>query len=243
MKLAQLKNSIIVLLFLPLLALAAVPVDNFDSYATGNLDGLNGGTSWSEAWGDTTGICSTWYDVVSTPVQGGTRAAHTATSGGECGRGFTADSTENQAYGLYLRAASTASGLVSVWQTGATGIARIVLTTGGQIAVINNLTADNLQAYSADTWYKVDIRITSFAGKTFQARVDDGSWTADKTFYNNNAATSLSLFWSSGQSTVDSYFDTIGPPAAAAADDIQYESGSFFQLLWNFLFNNVYAHE
>src|SRR3989338_7079804 len=84
-----------------------VIVKPLNSYSDGvYIDGLNGGTGWTEAWGDTSGICSTWYTVDSAVTQGSSlRSMKTVISGGQCGRKFTADSTENQIYTVYMRQA------------------------------------------------------------------------------------------------------------------------------------------
>ena len=83
------------MLLFPHYSFAAVPEENFNSYSDGvYIDGLNGGTGWTEAWGDTSGICSTWYTVDSAVTQGSSlRSMKTVISGGQCGRKFTADST------------------------------------------------------------------------------------------------------------------------------------------------------
>ena len=121
-----------------------------------------------------------------------------------------------------MRQAVTNEGGGFVWRTAtiATNIVYILLNDNGQISAYNNLVVDNLQAYSANIWYKLDIKITSFTNKTYQVRVDDGSWSADKTFYNNNAAANLDGLFITQGGTGAKYWDTIGPAAESEGGDV-----------------------
>lgn len=166
----------------------AFPNDDFESYATGDLNTLNGGTGWSEAWGATNG-CNVAFDVVSTPVQNpptGTRAVG-ITSGSDvtCFRKFTANTTANQEVSFYTRSNSTTLHTLT-WFYGNTGQAQLLyyMRSNGQHSSYVNTTLTDLGAYSVDTFYRIRIKVVAYSPtETYQIQIEAGGYSADKAMY------------------------------------------------------------
>src|SRR3990167_2363039 len=82
----------------------AIPIDNIESYSTGDLNTGNGGTGWTEAWG-ATDACNAVFDVQNSVAYTGSKAILANGGAVSCGRHFTADSTEDVVHTLYWRVA------------------------------------------------------------------------------------------------------------------------------------------
>ena len=225
--------------------------DGFDTYIAGNdVQDNNGGSNWSESWG-TTNVCNAVYDTSSAQSVEGGQSMSTGDGTGSCGRFFAEDTTENQIYTFFTRAAQTNVRMDINWQTTAQ-IVQLGMGNDGQMRAINNAVWDNLGAYSANTWYRFDSQVTGFVGKTFQAGFCDETASADcvpsmsanKTFANNSAATGLTNWTVDGVGSTF-FIDEIGGKfvdavAAPPAPNNKYVPG-FMGYLWNTLIQKVYA--
>ena len=209
---------------------AAGPTHSFETCSTGDLTDCGGGSGWVTAdWG-VSGCDIGVFDVVSTPVKDGSRGIGITSNGGfACDRDFTAI-TDDTIVTVFARAAQSTNDLVVQTTTTTSAIERCLVGGFTSIRCANNLTLDSIVSFSIDTWYKIDVKVTSFVGKTWQVQIDDGGFSADKTFYNNNAATQIDRYFieESGTSKLF-YVDELGG-IAAVADVNLYESGSFFNL-------------
>lgn len=222
--------------------------DDFESCSTGDLDGCNGGTGWSEAWGAVTGcLGGDKFTVVSTPVFAGSRAmkwnsVDGGVGSGDCVRAFTAISTNDSTVTWEHRTAQTNAALNWYFRDDADNVVvygRISHNTN-DIYSINNATLDSVGTYVVDTWYTHDIKITSFANKTYQFQLDGGGYSADKTFEGNDASANIENFFTtvaSGGEDKFVFFDDFGPVAAAGgepdddSDDTWYFNSAFEWLI------------
>lgn len=201
-------------------AYSAVPIDSLESCAVTDLASCNGGTNWSGAWGNVDACNTTDFVVVSTPVQGGSRAAkHNYSADVACTRGFTAESTNDVVFTFYIRQdGTTGSRTMAYNKTGSAAAA--MRNSSTNLQALNIGTWDTVATFAADTWYQIDIKITSFTSYTWQIQIDGGGYSANKGFNTNN--TSVDDFGQIGTGAAGGnfYWDTIGPgadPPPAAA--------------------------
>lgn len=204
---------------------AAFPTEGFEEYSDGDLNGEAGGTGWDSAWG-VFGACSTAVDVQGTVVQAGSKAVRTIqTSGGgdkACIRGVT-NSTDGTVFSFYVRstAASGRAGLDTQIAGPNDGVL-FELRATGQMAVTNNATLTNLQNYSANTWYHVEL-LHNYSTETFEVRIDGFSWIGPFTMtsaasLDHTAGTKGVRFVARDNNNYTYYFDSISETTVATTD-------------------------
>lgn len=218
----------IAILLLPLISWAAFPTDDYESYSAGaGLNGLNGGSGWSGAYSG----CDAGTTVVSSPTLEGTRAAN-ATVDNDCLRNYPAQSADGQIFHFRVRAAETNA--LHQWYiiNQANTVAYIIfqLRSNGQIGVYNNTTITNIQAYSADTNYQIEIEFTP-SNETFRIRIDGGSWNGpyngyDYTVQDHTQGTKQFNFSSEAGT---SYWDDIKDTTPATAKPITPDDAIFWE--------------
>ena len=214
------------------------PTESFQDYDIGGLNTLNGGSGWSAPWGSAV-TCGVAYGVVSSPVFSGTRGGDILQEAPGAGyRAFNSVSDTTSIFQMYVRQETggvqpqTQVNLNSANNdTGTSYVTAFQFNTGSdQIQVRDNATWVNLSAFSRDTWYKVNERISSFAGKTYRinfcnATADPAcspSLATDYTFYSNNTATELLALGfiqanGCGGCGIDFYVDDISDAAPVTA--------------------------
>ena len=105
--------------------------------------------------------------------------------------------------------------------------------------ILNNLTSVNYADYEATHWYKVELKVTSFAGKTWQVAFDGGAFSGNYTFFNNTAASDVDNFYTDSANNVGNantfYIDDIGSGTTCpvAGPSIEFHDSTWFQILWN----------
>lgn len=190
--------------------MAWTATEDFESYTIGNnFAGGTGGSNWTGAWTDRGG--STWtVETGPTGAEGTKSARCIATSNNtNYSRDYTAISegsaswqmrlsttTPNADQGVFL--GTTVSGKMFV-RFGSTG--NIEMYDGDLVGWAS------IQAYSADTWYRIDVEFDA-AGQPnkYRVRVDSGTWTAWTTVYGStyetverltmeNSSTNAHTFW------------------------------------------------
>lgn len=156
----------------------------FNSYSDGDLNTLNGGTGWSAAWSADTSV-----DVQGTTVFEGAKAI-TGTDNAGTGVSKRVATTAASSGTLYfsVRLPQTTVDFDCAMQEGdANTRFAIKFSNGGQIQLYDNDVAGyvNIQAYSANTWYRVGINWdTGVQANKYRVNVDNGSFTAYKTVVN-----------------------------------------------------------
>jgi len=209
--------------------------ENFDSYSDGDLNTLNSGTGFTGAWGNFIG-CNTNYDIQGGTTQGGsTKAVQIISSAGgdrNCGRGLT-DITTSEILTSYFYAGQTNQlAKIRYDMTGGDEAISINIRQTGQIAVYNDTTLTNLQAYSSGQWYKIEVT-PNFATEQFTIEIDDVSY-GPYDFYLKGTYTYTKidsiLFQAKDTGTGTYYFDTLEPAAGGgggtAADQTFLDVGS-----------------
>jgi len=164
-------------------AYAVFPSDNFESYGTGDLNGGAGGTGWSANW-----VCGTDFDVVSTPVQSGSRAVQTVATANDhtCRRTFTANSTNDQVFSLYQqRSASAADNWNGALDDSALTVHTIwQFATDNNIKIYNNLTLTNVGTFiDGGAFQKIELKI-NYTNDTNAIAIDGGAFSTAYTMYN-----------------------------------------------------------
>lgn len=191
-------------------------IDNFESYSVAALTGNNGGSGFSGAWSG-----SSNFTVVSSPVNTGTRAVgNTSHAVSSIDRPFT---TAGDGILYFSIQASTAalsgdSAGVILRNSGVSIIAISLIVNAGQIAFFNGASWQNIQAFSANTWYRIGVQWdgTNHAD-TARFNVDGGAFTA----YTGVSASfttldTIRLQYGTTQ-TVSMYWDDISNVYAPAA--------------------------
>lgn len=205
--------------------------DNFDSYATGqNLDSDNGGSDWSAAW---------------VQVSGGTMTVETAPAGGQGGNAVSSvTATADTKYSRLMSGISAGSvsfrmrititdpndfvGVV-LRLADETGLMFVKFGSTGNIEAFDNSAGSyqTIAAYSADTWYTIDIEFDDAAQPDdYRVRVDGGAWS-NWFEVNGGTYTNVERFALDDSATnAHSFFLDDIKPTVAPADKLI--AGSFF---------------
>jgi hypothetical protein len=196
---------------------------NFESLNTGDLTGQD---SWSGA---------VQYDVASDVAKAavGTQYVQRASGGTwpEINRVITA--VTDGAMEIYVFSGDGTAGAYQSFDLRKTTTIAVRVNVG-QIGSGQNITWENGAnspfSVSTNRWYKIRITYDTGTDK-YSIHIDDVEKETNVAFSNNVAEIDSLLLWGTTPSG-DQRVDDIGPfSAAAAADDIIHESGSFFQLL------------
>jgi hypothetical protein len=161
----------------------SIPIDihdDFDSYSNGNVSGNNGGTGeWSSAWANfLTG--SAWQVQDSTVLQG-TKSIASGSANETNGVERDFSDSETGIVSALMRRESNSSGTgFFALLDGTTLVARVQFNASGNITVRNNTTEDFVQAYSADTTYRITFDL-DLPNDQYRIKIDQGSWTDWKT--------------------------------------------------------------
>jgi len=166
----------------------AVGVDNFDSYSTGDLHGGSGGSGWSGNWDG-----SVDFDVTTTNPQQGANAVTIASSINDrrINRTFTGVSTGIQSFRMRIAGTNGFGdcGHNDGANTNAAQRTAVRFNASGNIIRFNDAYAStDIQAYSANTYYKVEIDFDT-STDDYRVRVDEGTWTARGNFVNTTSTT------------------------------------------------------
>jgi len=175
----------------------AIPVESFDSYADGDLNGKNGGTGWSGAWSG-----STFYDVQGTVTHSSsTKAVEIVDQNSEyeISRSWTTglasgirriamrrkggNNWRDGNY-LYLWEGGSRRGVIymRVVNGTSTGEVEMRVSGGSDIQIVGGL--------SADTWYECDIEWDCTTDQ-IRGRVDGGTWSSWVNFISNANGTTI----------------------------------------------------
>ena len=226
--------------FFPKIALAGFPTDDLESYGDGtDLDGGNGGTGWTEAWGDTT-ACHVDINTLSTPTLAGTRTAGgtNVTNAALCVRGFTANTTDNAAFSFIVRQTNVAlsNRFLDFRPLQNTTLELLfALYEDGNINVTDDTVFVSQGVYTGDTNYTLTFEM-DYTNEQYRVKINSGSFSSWYKMYSygSNVFTQTNnyrfLYNSSPQET-DAWFDDFKDATAVATGAELYESGSFFQLL------------
>lgn len=151
--------------------------DYFDTYSVGDLNTLNGGSGFSGAWNSFI-TCNTNFDVSTNQFNSSPNAVEVISSAAgdrNCGRTIT-EITDSSIHTVWIRTAQTNQLLRFGWQkVGTDYLIQVDFRTNGNIAIENNLTLTDLQAYSANTWYKIEVT-PDFATEQFTIEINDVSY-------------------------------------------------------------------
>lgn len=219
-------KALFLLWLIPSIALGTFPSDDFDSYSTGDLNTLNGGTGWSAAWS-----CGVDFDVSTagtpSPNSGANHIRTPATANDHtCQRAMTENTTNDQVISIFEARSVTgadvfqsrldkAAAAHTIWQLGATA----------NIKIYDNLTLTNVGTYSADTYVRIEIKV-NYTNKTNAMAIDGGSFGTAYAFYNGSTATGSDNYFmgfnpnSNGTITVDTISDsTVTPSSQSVKED------------------------
>lgn len=161
-----------------------VAAETFDTYSPGaTLHGAAGGVNWSGSWANTP---TTGWTVETAPAggQGGLAARKTGT-GNEISQRNLATAISVGTVHFKARISATPASDQFIGFTLSDGSDRMLIkfSNGGQIQIFDNASGYvNIQAFSADTWYDIDVDFDDAAqNNLYRARVDGGSYTTYKT--------------------------------------------------------------
>src|SRR3990167_5929147 len=135
-------------------------IDDFEAGSDTTLDDWNGGSGWDDNWGDPLiGGSSGDFKINTTQVKVGSRAVQVdcSTTSAYIQRGQAATKSEGVVY-FAVRALQTNKSFFIGFQNGAgSGITSIRVGSDGNLAVYRDAGYLTIGAYSADTWYYVEI--------------------------------------------------------------------------------------
>lgn len=202
-----------------------IATDDFDGYSTGvSIDTLNGGSGWSGAWSKVIGDAGE-LTIETAPAggQGGNAAKvnnATTTNEEQAQRSFTAITQGSVRCRMRVAATpATEECGISLGDAGGSGSYMYVgFSAAGNIVIYNHDTTsyETIQAFSADTWYTLDVEFDNTGQPNkYRARIDEGSWTAWKTV-NTGSYTNINRFKiaSGNNFGVVFWVDDIGPTPA-----------------------------
>jgi len=151
-------------------------VDDFENGSDVALDGSSNGSGFDDNWGDPLkGGSSGDFKINTTQVKEGSRACQVDCSTGSAyiQRGQAA-ATENGALFFALRAAQTDALMYVYLTTGAgSGRTSIRIHSDGKLYVFTDAGYVEIGAYSANTWYWVEL---NWSGSGAKARMGTTSW-------------------------------------------------------------------
>lgn len=178
--------------------------ETFDSLTTGEL---NGQDSWSC---NSTGI----YAVQTSVTAVSSAKAVKATVGGSgsrlCSRGITGISQGIVEY--YFRKSETNKSAYLIMRESSAGKMYIHFDTSGNITMYEGgVGYQTIQAYSANTWYKVTVEFDDSAqADKYRVKIDNGSYTAWRSV--NGTYTNIDqIDFTDGSANQTYYFDEICP--------------------------------
>jgi len=193
--------------------------DNFESYSNGDLNGGSGGSNWSTNWAG-----STDFDVQDTVVNEGSKAVKVTHGNGEnfdMVRTFSGISA-GVVYVDVRRSTNSNGNFYVILREGATSRVFIRFGADGNISIYDHDITDyqTIQAYSADTWYRLGIEFDDASeAEKARANIDNGTWTSWYTV-NGGSYTNIDTIRfnaTDSSSDVDAYFDFIGPDYATTS--------------------------
>jgi hypothetical protein len=179
-------------------------VDNFNSYSDGDLAGNNGGSGWSAAWSG-----SANHDVQGTVTYEGAKAVQNSVGTGNISRTFT--SRSSGVVRVAMRRSSNGSGQSRILaeDSGGTTQYAVEMASTGQFVLKSTEGDTNVAAYSADTWYVVDLEFDTSVPRQ-RARIDNGTWSAWKAPFAGSATNNVNKVYFDENSTgVDNYWDDV----------------------------------
>lgn len=155
--------------------------ENFDSYTVdADLNGGSGGSGWSGNWSLVSGTITT----PNAPAGGqGGNAAKSTGLGGEDRYNRAISAITAGTVRFRARLNTTTPNIEVMVRLLESGTARMAIQfDAGNIKINNNGTLETIQAFSADTWYTIDVDFDDSAQPNlYRARVDGGTYTAYKT--------------------------------------------------------------
>ena len=180
--------------------------DTFDTYSTGDL---NGNGDWSGYVG---------FDVQTSVVQSGVNAISvTGVSANEhIDKTIDAESG-SQVYYMRSPVNNVYSGRVSGYGAGGVYLWNVALYSDGNIKYYGVETWETIQAYSADTWYKIEVQ-WDCGTDLIRYRVDDGTWTNWVGFIvgrTDTAVANIQMYVPTENTGTTIYFDSFSDPNAA----------------------------
>ena len=194
-----------------------IAVDNFDSYTpAADLNGLNGGSGWSEPWVFDGGGPIT-VQAAPTGGQGGNAAA---SQSGNAATTYHRNCAPVNAGMFRWRARTTVllnNNFLFKFRTPAgANVAQVGFTSAGTILIFTTGGGSQvLSSYLANTWYTIDLEFDVAAQPDkYRVRVNEGAWSA--WIATMNPYTEISMFRVSDSATNAHvfYFDDIRPTAA-----------------------------
>jgi hypothetical protein len=200
--------------------MAWVATDTFESYSHGNtLAGLNGGTGWAGAWTETDNSGSQDWDISNAQKSQGSLSMHlqtvaSGTSETQANRDITT-AIKNETFYVDVRCSKNTGDqfIYIIGRTDALLNECYIRFNGndGQIAIFDNSSYDNIQAYSANTWYTIGIEF-DVDNDQYRANVDGGAFSAWKAPNGGTFTGDIKTLRFIGQSTdeqADFYIDDI----------------------------------
>lgn len=163
--------------------MAWVATEDFDSYlATDDIDGGSGGSGWSGNWAKVSGAGIT-AEVAPAGGQGGNAAnSNTGGTDNHYTRAFSAISAGIFSIRMRVDFSTMDDYVGFVLLESGTGRIFIRFTAvDNQIQLYNGGTPgyEDIQGYSVDTWYTIDVEFDDAAQPNkFRVRIDGGSWTS-----------------------------------------------------------------
>lgn len=200
---------------------AWVATDNFDGYSTGAaLHSLNGGSGWAGAWTKIDGNDEVTIETAPAGGQGGNaiRVQNTNTTNDEIyRRAITGISAGIVRFRARINHTAVNQGPVVSLRDGTQGRMYVKFEIDGNIKLYDfDITSYvTIQAYSADTWYTIDIEFDDSAQPDkYRARVDEGTWSGWKTVDGGSYTTITTLGVASeseNSTTLQFWVDDIKP--------------------------------
>lgn len=212
---------------------AAFPTENFDSYSVGDLVGSNGGTGWSASWGEGALACTVNANVgtgapVSAPNNGEVLSDTTPDEDGKCRRQLASAQTTDglqDKFTIRVTGGEDNRWAVNTLSDTPDDVVNFYVRNTGQLAMINNVTFSDLQAYDVDTNYAIIVTYT-FSTESVSIKIngsDGAACTVASPCNTNSYLTTtdddVSFFELQDGADVNGrtfYVDDIGGAAAAA---------------------------
>ena len=198
-----------------------------EGYSTGDLEGQD---SWTLNVG-----ASGSFQVQNSVVANGSQAVSaTASSTENRGVERTITATSKGNVKIFMRASKTsgAGSIARFVQSGGTGRFEVHLKQGSNQIMIRGSSDTNLQEYSANTWYEIEIEYDTVAD-TFRVRVDGGSWSANESMAGTSGNTIVGIRLQINDDVLGGfgtyYFDTLArTDTTAPSGSISINSGASY---------------
>lgn len=198
----------------------ALPIENFDSYTNGNaLSGLNGGSGWAGAWSVTAAAGEATISNAQSVSSPNSLQIYRISTEAFASRIFGSSVTDGNIQFYVRRETVSPDVMVFQFNDSTSNAFRIDFNQAGNIIAYRSGGTTTIQAYTNNTWYKVNLRFDC-ATDTYTVEINDGGESSSLAFVNNKTSIDrwrLDISANGAGTPGKNWIDSFGSGAASSA--------------------------